>query len=77
MKKGLVAMGLMMALMVFGVDPINGIFGALLGGGIQQSYIYPIYAGIVVLTGVIVVATEIIVREIKDLKDVMRENNGK
>lgn len=44
------------------------IFSLLLGGGPEQSYLYPIYGGIIVLTGVVVGAADVIVNEIKDLK---------
>lgn len=44
------------------------IFFSFAWGGPEQSYLYPIYGGIIVLTGVVVGAADVIVNEIKDLK---------
>lgn len=60
MKKALIAMLLM------------AIF--LIGGGVEQSYIYPIYGAIIVLTGVIVGAAQVIVNEIRNQKNKENED---
>ena len=46
-----------------------------LGGGVQESFLYPIYGGIILLSGLIVVCTELILEEIKSLKaDITHKN---
>ena len=45
------------------------IFRFIVGGGVAESYLYPIYGGIVLLAGLIVSCTVIILDEIKKLKD--------
>ena len=52
---------------------ISVAISSVIGGGVEQSFIYPIYAGIIVLTGVVVGATEVILFEIKDLKEMMKK----
>lgn len=76
MKKAIITMVIMMAIMVFGVGPITSVFGALVGGGVEESYLYPIYAGIIILAGIIVGATDIIVSEIQELKELMKNEDG-
>ncbi|WP_286680501.1 hypothetical protein [Tepidanaerobacter sp. EBM-49] len=74
MKKAFIAMGLMALLMIVGGGLISMIFTSLVGGGIEQSYIYPIYGGIIVLTGVVVGASQSVIEEIKDLKELLKDN---
>ena len=68
MKKVIIAMLVMFILIV----PLGGIWGILLqpliGGGVEQTYLYPIYAGIILLAGLIVGCTVIILEEIRSLK---------
>ena len=45
----------------------------LIGGGVRESFIYPIYGGIILLSGIIVVCTELILEEIKSLKDDIKD----
>lgn len=76
MKYAFIAMGLM-ALLMIGGGLINMIFTPLLGGGIEQSYIYPIYGGIIVLTGVVIGAAKIIIDEIRELKKSLEDGSAK
>ena len=39
----------------------------------QESFIYPIYGGIILLSGIIVVCTEFILEEIRSLKDDIKD----
>ncbi|MBR5316884.1 MAG: hypothetical protein IKU39_03220 [Lachnospiraceae bacterium] len=68
MKKVIIAMVIMFVLIV----PFGGVWGILLqpiiGGGVEQTFLYPIYAGLVLLTGLIVGCTVIILEEIRSLK---------
>lgn len=72
MKKAIVAMLLMAILLVGGGGLISIIISSMIGGGAEQSYIYPIYAGIIVLAGIVVGAAEIVVKEINELKAMMK-----
>lgn len=75
MKNILIAMGLMAFLMIGGSGYISAIITFLAGGGIEQSYIYPIYGGIIVLTGVVVGVAQWVVEEIKILKEMLEDEN--
>ncbi|MBR4018726.1 MAG: hypothetical protein IKK12_04160 [Clostridia bacterium] len=69
MKKVIIAMVAMFVLII----PMGGVWGILLkpliGGGVEQSFIYPIYAGIILLAGLVVGCTVVIIDEIRSLKD--------
>lgn len=70
MKHVLAAMILMFSVVVW---PFGGLFsvllGKLLGGGPSESFIYPIYAGLILLAGIVTACTVIILGEIKSLKE--------
>ena len=74
MKKALITMVVMFALIIW---PFGGIWQLLSGihGGVQESFLYPIYGGIILLSGLIVVCTELILEEIKSLKADMTHKN--
>ena len=73
MKKAIVAMLLMAVFLLGGGGLISIVFSSIAGGGVEQSFIYPIYAGIIVLAGLIVGAVDIIVNEIRELKKAMEK----
>lgn len=68
MKKVIIAMVVMFILIV----PLGGVWGMLfqplIGGSIEQTFLYPIYAGIILLAGLIVGCTVVILEEIRSLK---------
>ena len=68
MKKVIIAMVVMFILII----PLGGIWGIflqpLIGGGAEQTFLYPIYAGIILLAGLIVGCTVVILEEIRSLK---------
>lgn len=69
MKKVIASMAIMFLLIV----PFGGLWTVVFqpivgGGGVDLSPIYPIYAGIILLTGLIVGSTIIILEEIQSLK---------
>ena len=70
MKKVIAVMVFMFVMMVW---PFSGIwytiFKPIIGGGVEQSYIYPLYGGIILLAGIIVGCTVIIVESIKESKE--------
>lgn len=73
MKKAIIAMVLMAIFIIGGGGLISMVFTSMVGGGVEQSYIYPIYGAIIVLTGIIVGATQIIFDEIKELKTILKD----
>lgn len=77
MKNILIAMGGMALFLIAGGGFISMIFTSLVGGGIEQSYIYPIYGGLILLTGVVVGAAQLVREEIKDLKKWLQEEQLK
>lgn len=50
---------------------ISKVFSLLLGGGLEQSYLYPIYGGIILLAGVVVGASQLVIDEIKKLEKLL------
>ena len=74
MKKALIAMLLMAIFLIGGGGLVSMLFTHALGGGVEQSYIYPIYGAIIVLTGVIVGAAQVNVNEIRNQKNKENED---
>lgn len=66
MKKALITMVVMFLVMVW---PLGGLWEIvlkpLIGGGVEQSFIYPLYVGIIVLAGIVVGCTGLIIEEIR------------
>lgn len=74
MKNVLIAMGVMIVVMVGGSGLISMVLTAILGGGGEQSFIYPIYGGLVVLTGFVVGAASVIIDEIRQLRKELEDS---
>ena len=55
MKYVLLAMGIMSFILIGGAGTISIILTKILGGGIEESFIYPIYGGLIVLSGMVAV----------------------
>lgn len=68
MKRVLFAMGIMSFILIGGAGGISIILTQILGGGVEESFIYPIYGGIIVLSGMLAAVCEILLVEIRDLK---------
>ena len=77
MKKALITMVVMFALIIWPFGGIWQLLSGILGGGVQESFLYPIYGGIILLSGLIVVCTELILEEIKSLKVDIKSKNEK
>ena len=77
MKKALITMVVMFALTIWPFGGIWQLLSGILGGGVQESFLYPIYGGIILLSGLIVVCTELILEEIKSLKVDIKSQNVK
>ena len=75
MKKVLAAMAVMFLVMV----PLGGIWGMLLkpiiGGSVAESFIYPIYIGMILIAGIVVGCTVFIMEEIRSLKKDKNDND--
>ena len=75
MKKALITMVVMFAFTIWPFGGIWQLLSGILGGGVQESFLYPIYGGVILLSGLIVVCTELILEEIKSLKvDITHKN---
>lgn len=74
MKKIIIAM-IAMALLIGwpGAGIWVTVFSKILGGGIAEGYLYPIYGGIILLAGLIVGCTVYIVDEIHSLKETLKQ----
>ena len=77
MKKALITMFVMVALIIWPCGGILQLLSGILGGGVQESFLYPLYGGVILLAGLIVVCTELILEEIKSLKVDIKSQNVK
>ena len=71
MKKALITMVVMFALIIWPFGGIWQLLSGILGGGVQESFLYPIYGGVILL------CTELILEEIKSLKADIKSQNVK
>ena len=69
MKKALIAMPILFLLIVAPFGGVWSMFSYMIGGGVSESYIYPIYAGLIINVGVMVGCTSYILREIKSFRE--------
>ena len=55
------------------IGPLSGVWNLrlsrIVGGGAHETFFYPIYGGIILLSGLIVFCTELILEEIRSLKE--------
>ena len=77
MKKAIIAMIVVFALIVWPFGGVWQLLSGIIGGGAQESFIYPIYGGIILLSGLIVVCTELILEEIRSFKKDKKEQSEK
>ena len=77
MKKALITMVVMFAFTIWPFGGIWQLLSGILGGGVQESFLYPLYGGVILLSGLIVVCTELILEEIKSLKVDIKSKNEK
>ncbi len=77
MKKVLGVMGFFIVVMIFFGGAISTVITKMMGGGADESYIYPIYGGIILLSGLIVGCTFIIIDEFKEVKDMLLKKGEK
>ena len=77
MKKAIIVMIVVFTLVVWPFSGVWQLLSGIIGGGVQESFIYPIYGGIVLLSGLIVVCTELVLEELKSIKDDINDKNKK
>ena len=69
MSKVVISMVAMFILMIFPGAGLWGLLSNVLGGGVAESFLYPIYGGLILLAGLIVGCTVLILEEMRSLKD--------
>ncbi len=74
MKKALIAMAAMFLLVIFPGGGFWQLLSHLIGGGVSETYLYPIYGGIILLAGLIVGCTSLILDEIQSLKEEIKNS---
>ncbi|MBO5543250.1 MAG: hypothetical protein J5949_01325 [Oscillospiraceae bacterium] len=75
MKKTIITMIAVFALIVWPFGGVWQLLSHIIGGGVQESFVYPIYIGIILLSGIIVFCTELVLKDIKSLKDDLKDKN--
>lgn len=73
MKKVLIAILVFWVIMTFGSCVSNRVFQPILGGSVEQTYLYPIYGGIVALAGLVVLCTVVILEKMDEIKKMLEE----
>lgn len=56
-------------LMTFGGGVIGMLFQRIVGGGVAESYLYPLYGGIILLAGLVVGCTCVVLEELRNPND--------
>lgn len=75
MKKVIAAMaGMFLAIVLFG-GLWNVLLKPLIGGGPEQSFLYPLYIGLILLAGLVVGVAVILYEEIQKLEEEVKKVN--
>lgn len=76
MKKAIITVIAMFLLICW---PLGGLWDAILrplmGGGVSESFLYPIYAGIILLAGVVVICTSVVCEKIQQLREELKDRS--
>lgn len=76
MKKAIITVIAMFLLICW---PLGGLWDVILspviGGGASELYLYPIYGGIILLSGVVVGCTSVVCEKIQQLKDELKDKD--
>ena len=76
MKKVIAAMaGMFLAIVLFG-GLWNVLLKPLIGGGPEQSFLYPLYIGLILLAGLVVGVAVILYEEIQKLQEEVKKVNA-
>lgn len=76
MKKVLAAMLGMFLLTVWPGSAIRQFTSHIIGGGAAESFLYPIYGGMILLAGLIAGCTVVVLEEIRSLKEDIKKYKG-
>ena len=76
MKKVLIAMAAMFLLVIFPGGGLWGSLSHLIGGGVSETYLYPIYGGMILLAGLIVGCTVVVLNAIESLKEDIKKHGS-
>ena len=68
MKKAMAAMAVMFLVIVLLGGVWSILFKPIIGGSTDQSFIYPIYVGLILLAGLVVGAAVVLYEEMKKLR---------
>ena len=68
-KNILLTMFIFAVVMIMGGGGISIVITSIVGGGVDESYIYPLYGGIILLSGLVVGCTCVILEKIKALEN--------
>lgn len=76
MKKAIITVIAMFLLICW---PLGGLWDVILspviGGGASETYLYPIYGGIILLSGAVVGCTSVVCERIQQLKDELKDKD--
>ena len=75
LKKTIITMIAVFALIVWPFGGVWQFLSRIIGGGGEESFLYPIYGGIILLSGLIVFCTVRVLEEIKSLKEGPKDRN--
>lgn len=76
MKKVLGTLVIFILLMTVGAGIWIVLFRSFLQGGAEQEFLYPVYGGLVLLSGLITGCTVIIIEELKQIKTMLLKKDG-
>lgn len=76
MRKVLIAMAVMFLLVIFPGISLWAVLSHLIGGGVSETYLYPIYGGIILLAGLIVGCTVVVLNAIESLKEDIKKHGS-
>ena len=77
MSKVVISMVAMFILMICPGAGLWGLLSNVLGGGVAESFLYPVYGGLILLAGLVVGCTVLILEEIQSLKEKIDDLSNK
>ena len=76
MKKALIAMAVMFLIVVYPGGGLWSLLANMIGGGASETFLYPIYGGIILIAGLIVGCTSVILDEIRSLREELNKTRS-
>ena len=77
MSKVIIAIVAMFALMIVPGAGFWNLLSNVVGGGVAEPFLYPIYGGLILLAGLVVGCTVLILEEIQSLKEKIDDLSNK